>query len=393
MPTATQSFIENHRSDDIASLALLLRKHPEVDADFALRQIEGRQRLLHKVPAWADTPDLHYPPRLSLEQCSGQAAAEYKAALAKRLLPDGETMVDLTGGLGVDFSFIAKNFGKAVYVERQAVLCDLARHNLQLLGLPDAEIVQTDAESFLHEMPPADLIFLDPARRDGAGRKTILIEDCEPDVLTLKSLLLQKARFVMLKLSPMLDLQRAIHALGCVAEAHILSVKGECKDLILVLTSEHAMPTRITCSEEAHRLTFTLQEEQAATPEYTEEIGAYLYEPYASIMKAGAFKLCATRYGLKKLHPNSHLYTSDELATDFPGRIFRVQRTTSFAKQELRAFCSGTTQANLTVRNFPSTVAELRRKLKLREGGNSYWFATTLADGSKRIIAGEAVRH
>ena len=393
MPTATQSFIENHRSDDIASLALLLRKHPEVDADFALRQIEGRQRLLHKVPAWADTPDLHYPPRLSLEQCSGQAAAEYKAALAKRLLPDGGTMADLTGGLGVDFSFIAKNFGKAVYVERQAVLCDLARHNLQLLGLPDAEIVQTDAESFLHEMPPADLIFLDPARRDGAGRKTILIEDCEPDVLTLKSLLLQKARFVMLKLSPMLDLQRAIHALGCVTEAHILSVKGECKDLILVLTSEHAMPTRITCSEEAHRLTFTLQEEQAATPEYTEEIGAYLYEPYASIMKAGAFKLCATRYGLKKLHPNSHLYTSDELATDFPGRIFRVQRTTSFAKQELRAFCSGTTQANLTVRNFPSTVAELRRKLKLREGGNSYWFATTLADGSKRIIAGEAVRH
>ncbi len=393
MPTATQSFIENHRSDDIASLALLLRKHPEVDADFALRQIEGRQRLQHKVPAWADTPDLHYPPRLSLEQCSGQAAAEYKAALAKRLLPDGGTMADLTGGLGVDFSFIAKNFGKAVYVERQAVLCNLARHNLPLLGLPDAEIVQTDAESFLCEMPPADLIFLDPARRDGAGRKTILIEDCEPDVLTLKSLLLQKARFVMLKLSPMLDLQRAIHALGCVAEAHILSVKGECKDLILVLTSEHAMPTRITCSEEAHRLTFTLQEEQAATPEYTEEIGAYLYEPCASIMKAGAFKLCATRYGLKKLHPNSHLYTSDELATDFPGRIFRVQRTTSFAKQELRAFCSGTTQANLTVRNFPSTVAELRRKLKLREGGNSYWFATTLADGSKRIIAGEAVRH
>lgn len=393
MPTATECFIENHYHDDIAALALLLRKHPEVDADFALRQIEGRQRLQHKVPAWTDIPDLHYPPRLSLEQCSGQMAAEYKAELAARLFPNGGTMVDLTGGLGVDFSFIAKKFDKATYVERQAVLCRLAEHNLPLLGLPESHVVQAEAEDFLREMPAADLIFLDPARRDRTGRKTILIEDCEPDIVQLKNLLLQKARAVMLKLSPMLDLQRAISTLGCVAEAHVLSVKGECKDLILVLTAETGTPTLITCAEGSHRLTFTLQEEQATQPEHTAEIGAYLYEPCASVMKAGAFKLCATRYGLKKLHPNSHLYTSEHLASDFPGRIFRVLRTTSFAKQELRAFCSGTTQANLTVRNFPSTVAELRRKLKLREGGNSYWFATTLADGSKRIIDGEPVRH
>ena len=393
MSTATESFIESHRHDDIATLALLLRKHPEVDAEFALRQIEGWQRLQHKVPAWTLLKDLHYPPRLSLEQCSGQATAEYKAELAGSLFPDGGTMVDLTGGLGVDFSFIAQKFSKATYVERQAALCHLASHNLPLLGLPDAQVVQAEAENFLREMPPADLIFLDPARRDRAGRKTILIEDCEPDVVQLKNLLLQKAQAVMLKLSPMLDLQRAISTLGCVAEAHVISVKGECKDLILVLTAESGVSTRITCSEGAHRLTFTQEEEQAALPEYTAEISQYLYEPCASIMKAGAFKLCATRYGLKKLHPNSHLYTSESLVPDFPGRIFKVQRCTSFAKQELRAFCSETTKANLTVRNFPATVADLRRKLKLREGGNSYWFATTLADGNKKIIAGEPIKH
>lgn len=383
---ATDRFIAAHRRDRIETLALALAGRTDVDAAFALRQIEGWQRLRDKVPAWAAIPDLWYPARLSLEQCSGEAAARYKADVAARLFPDGGTLTDLTGGLGVDFSFLARRFGKAVYVERQAELCRLARHNLPLLGLPGVVVAEADCEEFLNAMSPADLLFLDPARRDGAGRKTVLIEDCEPDMLRLLPRLLEKGRATMVKLSPMLDLHRALSRLGCVAEAHIVACKGECKELLLVLRPD-ASGTVVHCAEDNRLFSFLPEEESAAQPDYAAEVGPFLYEPGPALLKAGAFKLGATRFGLRKLHPHSHLYTSDHPVADFPGRTFRVERTTGFGKRELRAFCSGTPRANLTVRNFPSTVAELRRRLHLREGGDEYWFATTLADGRRTLIA------
>lgn len=385
MNDLNERFIREHRTDRTDRLALMLSGRDDLDAGYVLRQVEGWQKLRTKVPSWASTDGLHYPPRLALEQCSGEAAARYKAGVAARLLPDAGSLTDLTGGLGVDFSFMARNFRRATYVERQAALCRLARHNFPLLGLPHAEIAEADGTDFLRTMPPADLIFLDPARRDAAGRKTVFIEDCEPDVAGLCPVLLRKGRRVMVKCSPMLDAEQAVRTLGCVEEVHVFATEGECKELLLVLSAT-ATATRIFVAEDNTRLDFTRDEEAAACPELTAHPGTYLYEPGAAIMKAGAFKLTAVRFGLRKLHPNSHLYTSDNLVEGFPGRTFRINRLSGFGKRELRDFMPPDRRAGLSIRNFPSTVAELRKRLKLKEGGTSHWFATTLADESHVLI-------
>jgi hypothetical protein len=381
--------IHELRKEHISRLALRLAGHP--DAAFLLRQVEGWQRLSAKVPSWAAVEELHYPHRLALEQCSGEAAAGYKSALVGRLFPHGaEAMADLTGGLGVDFSFVARHFKHAHYVERQEELCTLALHNFPLLGLKNVSVHHADGADYLRQMAPVNLLFLDPARRDSAGRKTVLLEDCEPNVIELLPLLLEKSQVCILKLSTMLDLHGALMALAHVAEVHVFAERGECKDLLLVVRRESNnsdVPPVIYCADDAHRFAFTEDEEATALPTYTATLGAYLYEPSAAVLKAGAFKSLALRYGLKKLHPNSHLYTSDRLHADFPGRAFCVERTCGFGKRELKAFCADTTQANLTVRNFPATVADLRKRLKLREGGSAYWFATTLADESHCLIA------
>ena len=381
--------IQELRKENISRLALRLAGHP--DAAFLLRQVEGWQRLSAKVPSWAAVEELHYPHRLALEQCSGEAAARYKAELVGRLFPDGaECMADLTGGLGVDFSFVAPRFKRAAYVERQEELCNLAINNFPLLGIHHALVHNMDGIEYLHHMQAVDLLFLDPARRDSAGRKTVLLEDCEPNVVELLPLLLEKSRVCILKLSTMLDLHQALASLKCVAEVHVFAERGECKDLLLVLRKDcnnSDVAPVIYCADDTHRFVFTEDEEAKATPTYTETLGAYLYEPSAAVLKAGAFKSLVQRFDLKKLHPNSHLYTSDRLHADFPGRVFTVERSCGFSKRELKAFCADTKQANLTVRNFPATVADLRKRLKLREGGSDYWFATTLADESHCLIA------
>ena len=381
--------IQQLRKENISQLALKLAGLP--DAAFLLRQVEGWQRLSTKVPSWAAVDDLHYPHRLALEQCSGEAAARYKADIVKRLFPEGATaMADLTGGLGVDFSFVAPHFKHAAYVERQEELCTLATHNFPLLGLNHAAVHHADGVVYLRQMQAVDLLFLDPARRDAAGRKTVLLEDCEPNVLELLPLLLEKSTVCILKLSTMLDLHRALAVLRCVAEVHVFAERGECKDLLLVLRKDcnnSTTPAVVYCADDNHRFHFTIEEETTATPTYTSTLGAYLYEPSPSLLKAGAFKSVATRFGVKKLHPNSHLYTSDVLHANFPGRSFSVERTCGFGKRELKNFCVDTSQANLTVRNFPASVADLRKRLKLREGGLAYWFATTLSDDSHCLIA------
>lgn len=259
-------FIAAHREDDPRQLALLLANRHEPDAPYLLRQIEGWQRLRHKVPAWAAVDELEYPPRLSLEQCSGEEAARYKAALAAGLPVAGGSMADLTGGLGVDFSFMAPHFGRAVYVERQEELCRLARHNFPLLGLLRAEVVCAEAGHYLQGMAPVDLLFLDPARRDGQGRKTVRLADCTPDLAALLPQLLLKSRVIVAKLSPMLDLHSAVADLGGhVAEAHIVAAAGECKELLLVLRAGVA-GLRVVVADGSARFAFTPDEEAAAAP-------------------------------------------------------------------------------------------------------------------------------
>ncbi len=383
----TLDFIRRHRTDDVHALALQAARHPGIDLPFALQQIAGWQAARHKLPRWAATEGIVYPAHLSMEQCSSEATALFKAGV----LGTGDSMVDLTGGFGVDCSYLARGFRQAVYVERDAALCDLARHNFPLLGCPHVEVCRAEAEDYLRTMAPADMIYLDPARRDSHGSRTVAIADCTPDVTSLLPLLLQKGACVCVKLSPMLDIAQALHDLPSVEQVFVISVQGECKELLLLLRRPAVSgQAAFSCVNLTHGATscfrFTAGEEREAECRFTPEVRAYLYEPGASLLKAGAFRLPAVRYDMEKLHPNSHLYTSDMLVPDFPGRTFAVESVCTFGKKELKALTSSLERANLTVRNFPASVAELRKRLRLREGGDTYLFATTLADGRKVIV-------
>ena len=389
----TQTFIREHRQDDVRSLALQAGRYPQVDMAEAVVQIAGWQIAEKKIPLWAQTEGIVYPRHLSMEQCSSELTARYKASLMR-----GESFADLTAGFGVDCSFLAWNFTQATYVERQEVLCELARHNFPLLGLHHIQICQADGVEYLRQMEPVDCLFLDPARRDSHGGKTVAISDCEPDVCALESLLVEKGRCVWVKLSPMLDVGTALRELKYLCEIHIVAVNNECKELIVLLKkdSETSYPLdneiRLFCEQAVNNLlttpfSFTLSEEKNAVCIWADEVEDYLYEPGASLLKAGPYRLLSERYGVRKLQANSHLYTSRQ-EVDFPGRRFRVLEVSDFGKKSLKQFLQGVEKANLTVRNFPASVADLRKKLKLKEGGDLYLFATTLHSGQKVLIKG-----
>lgn len=392
----TQAFIRDHCHDDVRKLAL--KRAPEgVDLRQALQQIEGRQMAEKKLPSWTEKDGLWFPPRLSMEQCSSEQTARYKRELVVRLLclDEGDlagTMADFTGGFGIDFSFLAVLFRRAVYMERQSELCRIARHNFKILGLDMAEVCEGDSSECPQEWQEAALYYIDPARRDVAGRKTVAIEDCTPDLTLLQDDMLGKARFCLVKLSPMLDIHAALRSLKHVCEVHAVCVQGECKELLLVMSAHQAADSvAYHCADigsegKVKSLVFTEKEEREASCNYVAEVGCYLYEPNAAILKCGGFRVLAVRYGLCKLHPNSHLYTSDVLCKDFPGRVFRVERVSGFGKQELGEMLKGIPKANLAVRNFPETVVVLRKRLHLKEGGDIYLFATTLNDGRRVMI-------
>lgn len=397
----TLHFIEENARADVRSLALQAKKYPQIDMSAAVTQIAGRQIAEAKLPSWHRVKGLLYPKHLSMEQCSSEATAIYKASLV-----EGETFADLTGGFGIDCSFLSRKFKQADYVERQAELCELAQHNFPLLGL-DIKVHHADGIEYLKQMQPVDCLFLDPARRDGHGGKTVAISDCEPDVSALEDLLVQKAKKVMVKLSPMLDLSLALKTLKTVSEVHIVSVNNECKELLLIMQkSPISSKVKVFCEQMVNSTecklvysgvqtvyfgvqpsyVFTLEDERVSECPLTSEVGEYLYEPNASILKAGAYRSLTQSYPVKKLHASSHLYTSDEWVEDFPGRHFRVEAVSGFGKKELKTFLQGIEKANLTIRNFPSSVADLRKRLKLKEGGEDYVFATTLADEQKVLI-------
>lgn len=382
MSEATIAFIRQHADDDVRQLALQGTKNPEVDLPFALDQIAGRQKARQKLPSWAAIDGIVYPPHLSMEQCSSEQTARYKSDL----VGSGQRMVDLTGGFGVDFSFMARGFAEAVYVERQEHLCTIARNNLLLLGLQQAQVVCGDGTDYLRQMEPADVVFIDPARRDSQGSRTYGISDCTPDVLEMLDLLLEKAGRVLLKLSPMLDWRKAVSDLGKqhVREVHIVSVGNECKELLLMLGKDEGM--RLVCVNddsvfEAHKANGANEPYGAHKPHETNkpQQGAYLFEPNASIMKAGCFEELSQHFGISQIAQNSHLFVADRLIDGFPGRVFQIDAITSMNKRELKASLEGIRQANIAVRNFPLSVADLRKRLKISEGGSTYIFATTLA--------------
>lgn len=522
MNQATLDFIRQHQDDDVRQLAFLGSKYPEVDMPFALDQIRGRKMARAKLPRWANIDGIIYPPHISMEQCSSEQTALYKAELAARLLglspsssENGEEkekesenasnlhlseicefagkgavdsefakneatckkqqilteseenvneikeepyegdfseeteFVDLTGGFGVDFSYIASRLGvKSMYVERQAHLCEAAKENFGRLGLKNAIVKNGDGIEVLHsfaskkEAAASDslgitedqsqsllktnlglkLIFIDPARRDDAGNKVVSLKDCTPDVTLLQEEMLSKADYVIIKLSPMLDWHRAVSELNCVQEVHIISVNNECKELLLVLSArnmddmrassadgesgedeidgaegtdgevKHAGNLRIYCINDAQSFVCDELDMESSSvkiaPSTLEEM-LYLYEPNASLMKAGCFSVLSERYGARMLSKNSHLFVSREPIAVFPGRSFRIIVVSSFNKKELKRHLSGITKANIATRNFPLSVAELRKRLKLKDGGETYIFATTLSDESHVLMITE----
>ena len=400
MNQATQDFIRQHQDEDVRQLAFLGSKNPEVDMPFALDQIRGRKMARAKLPRWANIDGIIYPPHISMEQCSSESTALYKAELAARLLglPDSSFseeigFVDLTGGFGVDFSYIASRLGmSSMYVERQAHLCEAAKENFERLGLKNAIVKNEDGIEVLHSLKELKLIFIDPARRDDAGNKVVSLKDCTPDVTVLQEEMLLKADYVIIKLSPMLDWHRAISELSHVREVHIISVNNECKELLLVLSARNMGNLHIYCVNDAQSFVCEESDMEASSvkiaPSTLEEM-QYLYEPNASLMKAGCFGVLSGRYDARMLSKNSHLFVSREPIAAFPGRSFRIIAVSSFNKKELKRHLSGITKANIATRNFPLSVAELRKRLKLKDGGETYIFATTLSDDSHVLVITE----
>lgn len=377
------AYIRAHRDDDVRHLALSDQKRLGDSLNYALNQISGWQKAKEKIPSWSEIDDLVYPPHLSMEQCSSEQTAAYKATLVR-----GESFTDLTGGFGVDFAFIARNFKQATMVERNAELCEIAVHNLPLLGLPDAKVVNGDGMDHLRQMEPVDVIFIDPARRDQQGRKTVSIADCEPNLLEVLETLHARAKKILIKYSPMLDITLAIKELKCVESVHVVSVENECKELLFLLNEKTAGSPLFHCVNLSKRgetrYTFTMEEERNATIRQAGSIGKYLYEPYSSLLKAGAYKSLCTHFPVEKLAVSSHLYTSDEPINDFPGRAFRVVDTFTLNKKEVKEHLGNVKKANIAVRNFPLSANELRNRLKIKEGGDIYIFATTHME--KRLV-------
>ena len=460
----TAEFIQEYREKDTRQLALQSARFPDVDMPYALDQIKGWQTARRKLPTWAACDGIVYPPHLSMEQCSSEPTAQYKLNLAMEwasrvesselrvesselrvdnsseqpatlnsqlstLNCHASSMTDLTGGFGVDFSFTSCAFASATYVERNEQLCRMVEHNLPLLGIDNAKVVCADAVDYLSTLDMQTMIFLDPARRDQHGAKTVMLADCTPDVVQLLPQLLKKSRFTMLKLSPMLDWHKAVEDLqGTVREVHIVSVGGECKELLLVLSKEIESELKVFCADleagggsgeaglsggssspscsslssepsfprtpsspSAHSNASLFvyapgSSSLAPNSKLKTQNSKFLHEPNASIMKAGCFDELAAAYGVSPVSRNSHLFLSAEPVDGFPGRSFSIERVTTLNKRELRQALAGIEKANIATRNFPLSVAELRKRLKLKDGGDVYIFATTTAEGEHVLL-------
>ena len=372
----TWDFIRQHAADDVRKLALQGTKDAAVDLSMALQQIAGRQTALKKLPSWAAVERVLYPPHLNMEQCSSEQTARYKA----RLAGSGDMYVDLTGGLGVDFYWMSQGFKQRYYVERNAELCELVEHNFRTLG-HSCSVCCCDTATYLPTVPHADVVFLDPARRNEHGGRTYDIKDCTPNILELLPLLMEKADKVILKLSPMLDWRKAVDDLQYVREVHIVSVDNECKELLLVL-EQAERPLRLVCVN--NNQIFEVSSHSSPLTSHPSPLTSeqFLYEPNASIMKAGCFDALAQQYPVCQVSANSHLFLSSVEIEDFPGRRFQICAISSTNKQTLKETLAGVSRANITVRNFPMSVEQLRKKLHLKDGGDTYIFATTKADGA-----------
>jgi len=382
----TQKFISENIQSELKKILLINRSDATIDYEFAFRQIAGFQRIRYKIPSFYSNSNILFPPQLNIEQSSSESTALYKGMLC-----EGDTFVDITGGFGIDFYFISQHFSHAIYVERDEKLCQIAAHNFNELGTKNVSIFNADAVQFSESMSTSDCVYIDPARRDLKGGKTVFLEDCEPDITQFYKKILDKTNLLLIKLSPMLDITSAIKALSNVNTVHIVSVENECKEVLLLLKPNSFSTIKfkainILKNNVFEEFDFTKESENSAICTYTSIIQDYLYEPNSSILKAGAFKSVANAYSINKLHNNTHLYTSQNKIYNFPGRIFNVLKVWNFHKKELAEMKKLISKANISTRNFPIKPEELKKKIGIADGGDTYLFGCTLQDESRVIV-------
>ena len=434
----TWRFVHQYQHEQVTQLALHAKPEPQVNFHAALQQIDGWQRAEHKLPRWVKYDHIVFPIKLSMEQCSSEQTATYKQQVLASLLKvlpavhtESSRLVDLTGGFGVDCTLLAPLFDKVTMVERNRELAHIVQHNMRVFGLDHVHVECDDAQHVLDRINNAHqqvtCMIIDPARRDQAGSRTYAIADCTPNVLTMLPSMLNAAPIVMIKLSPMLDWHKAVDDItdGVVQDVHIVAVQRECKELLMVvvrpeiaayLAQRHAQPTlhiaHILGSNtildeiaftDARFQQYAIDSDTANstvqatdTDAHTRQIdmawltahqgAAYVYEPHAAMMKAGCFDYLERRYGVTQLAPNSHLYIATRIIPDFPGKCMRLAGVSSANKKQLRALVQDLTHANISVRNFPQSVATLRKTLHLADGGNTTLYATSLSDRTHVVL-------
>lgn len=383
------AFIEEHRQTDLSRLLLNASHYPEIDMSFVVEQIAARRQVKDKLPGWYANKALVFPSKIAAEQCSSEQTAQYK----QQLIHTTDHVCDLTGGLGIDSYYFSRKARKVTYIERFENYVEAARSNYEALGADHITVLNGYGEKLAKEIKDVDVFYLDPARRGESNKRVFALSDCEPDLVALYPELLIQAPKVIAKISPMADIAQTLKLLPETTEIHVVSVRNECKELLFVIEREKKEQpfVRILCinfpaNADVERFEFTLEEERNATPPFVQSIDQYLYEPNASLLKAGAFKIITAKYPIKKIHVNSHLYTSDLLINDFPGRVFQVEEILPFSSTLCKQIAKELPKANITVRNFPLTVDALRKKTKIREGGEIYLFATTHANESRVLI-------
>ena len=383
-----KKFIAEHIiKGDLSVLLLGASRYPDIDVSFAVEQIAARRQIREKLPSWYENGDLIFPSRIAAEQCSSEQTATYK----QQLIGETNHLCDLTGGLGIDSYFFSLKAKKVTYIERFALYCERARHNFSALNAENIDVWEGDGTELFGSAQDVDVFYLDPARRGEGNKRVFALSDCEPDLTVMLPLLLEKAPKVIAKISPMADIQMTLELLSNVTSVHIVSVRNECKELLFVMergtevTEPDIVCVNYTSDLREERYVFKLSEERSISLNTAKQLGNYLYEPNASILKAGAFKSLTTSFAIEKLHVSSHLYTSGELCKDFPGRTFVIDEIILFSSKTYKQIAKTIPQANITTRNFPLQADALRKKVGMKDGGDIFIFATTMSD-EKRVL-------
>jgi hypothetical protein len=384
-----QEFINTHLNSDITALLLKGTSFPSVETKDIIEQIEAKKKCEKKLPTWFNTQHIYYPNKLNIEQTSSELTAQYKSNLI-----DGDSIIDITGGFGVDCYYFSKHFKEITYCEINKNLSGIVRHNYKTLNVSSILTINSDGIQFLKENHSTyDWIYVDPSRRHESKGKVFFLRDCLPDILEALDLLFMRSKNVMVKTSPLLDIRIGIEELQFVKEIHAVAVENEVKELLWILEFNYKNEIKITTinlkKNKNEIFSFKFEEESEAEANYSEPL-TYLYEPNAAILKSGGFKSVSAQFKVLKLHGNTHLYTLDRLI-DFPGRQFKIDKVLPYSKHVLKS--ESLHKANITVRNFPETVAQLRKKFKITEGGETYLFFTTNFKNEKIVLICSKIGH